>query len=151
LLYSTTGARVGQRTGGHPRDGHAETPKRCAAGSMPPIKLGCVEHRTAARSRCVRRSVRMLELRRLLAEHLTTPFPFGVVKGRDYGSVDAVMIGADIYGWASRVAEGELLTSVDRDRPRLARDDLVRSMAAFPEAARPYYEQLVRIATAALN
>ena len=93
----------------------------------------------------------MLELQRLLAEHRATPFPSDVVKGRDYGSVDPVMIGADIYGWASRVSKGEPLTPVDRDRLRLARDDLVLSLAAFPETARPYYEQLVPIATAALS
>jgi hypothetical protein len=94
-------------------------------------------------------SGRVVELQHLLAEHLATPFPSGVVKGRDYGSVDPVMIGAD--GWASRVSMGEHLRSVDRDGLRLARDDLLRLLAAFPETARPYYEQLVRIATAALS
>jgi hypothetical protein len=93
----------------------------------------------------------MLELQRLLAEHLATPYPSSVVKGRDYGCVDPVMIDADIYGWASWVSKRESLTSVDRDRLRLARDGLVRSLAAFPETARPYYEQLIRIATAALS
>lgn len=80
-------------------------------------------------------SVRMLELQRLLAEHLATPFPSGVVKGRDYGCVDPVMIGADIYGWASRVSKGEALTSVDRDRLRLARDDLY---GRWPHSQRPH-------------
>ena len=93
----------------------------------------------------------MLELQRLLAEHHAVPFPSSVVNGLDYGSVEPVMIDADIYGWASRVSKGEALAPIDRERLRLARDDLRRSLAAFPEAARPYFEQLVRIATEALT
>jgi hypothetical protein len=49
------------------------------------------------------------------------------------------------------MSEGEPLSSVDRERRRLARDKLMRSVAAFPETAHPYHEQLVHIATAALS
>ncbi|MGH9159624.1 MAG: hypothetical protein ACRD2X_06520 [Vicinamibacteraceae bacterium] len=82
----------------------------------------------------------MKELQRLLAEHLAAPFPTNVEKGIDYGTVDPVMIDADIDGWASKVSKGEVLTSADRDRLRVARNDLAQSLASFPEAARPYYE-----------
>jgi hypothetical protein len=86
----------------------------------------------------------------LLAEHRSAPFPDNLVKGIDYGSVDAVMIGSDIYGWAVRVADGRGITAVQRERLRTARDELQQSLPAFPEDARPYYEMLVEIASAAL-
>lgn len=34
--------------------------------------------------------------------HLSEPFPSSAVRGLDYGEVDAVMIDADIIGWATR-------------------------------------------------
>jgi hypothetical protein len=37
--------------------------------------------------------------------HLADTFPAPAEKGLDYGEVDAVMIGADIYGWATRASE----------------------------------------------
>ena len=85
-----------------------------------------------------------------MAKHMSTPFPESVEKGLNYGEVDAVMIGADIYGWAVRAKSGSL-TTIDRDRLHLARDELARSLDAFPEQARPYYEQLVSLASAALS
>ncbi len=39
----------------------------------------------------------MPDLGRLLEEHQVEPFPPTVVKGEEYGEVDPVMIGADIY------------------------------------------------------
>ena len=45
--------------------------------------------------------------------HLAEPFPDSVEKGEDYGEVDAVMIGADIYGWALAVRRGSSLSSLD--------------------------------------
>jgi hypothetical protein len=57
----------------------------------------------------------MLELQRLLAEHFATPFLSGVVTGRDYGGVDPVMIGADIYGWATRVSKRVLAMTTSED------------------------------------
>ena len=45
--------------------------------------------------------------------HMADPFPDSVQKGLDYGEVDAVMIGADIYGWATRAGA---LSELDRSR-----------------------------------
>ncbi|WP_162941815.1 hypothetical protein [Desertimonas flava] len=92
----------------------------------------------------------MSALRELMAEHFAAPFPTSVEKGRDYGEVDAVMIGADIYGWALRAQGGGLLP-IDGDRLRAARDALARSLLAFPDDAQPYYTQLVALADAALE
>jgi hypothetical protein len=51
-----------------------------------------------------------------LRSHLAEPFPDSVEKGEDYGEVDAVMIGADIYGWALGVSRGGSLSALDRSR-----------------------------------
>lgn len=75
--------------------------------------------------------------------HMAEPFPDSVEKGLDYGEVDAVMIGADIYGWATRAGS---LTDAERLRLREAADELQRSLDAFPPDAQPYYERLLRIA-----
>jgi hypothetical protein len=75
--------------------------------------------------------------------HLAEPFPSAVEKGLDYGEVDAVMIGADIYGWATRAGS---LSEIDRSRLAQAADELQRSIQMFPADARPYYERLLRIA-----
>jgi len=93
----------------------------------------------------------MPDLSRLLEERRTEPFPTTVVKGIDYCEVDPVMIGADIYGWAVEVGRGHPLSATDLARLRDARDGLQRSLAAFPEDARPYYERLVEIASMALG
>lgn len=75
--------------------------------------------------------------------HMAEPFPDSVEKGLDYGEVDAVMIGADIYGWATRAGS---LSELDRSRLSQAADELQRSIAAFPPDAQPYYERILRIA-----
>ena len=87
----------------------------------------------------------------LLREHMATPFPRSVEKGIDYGLVDPVMIDADIYGWASRVAAGEDLPQIERRGLMKARDELIASLNAFPDDARPYYERVAQIATHALR
>ncbi|GLW30374.1 hypothetical protein [Actinoplanes regularis] len=51
--------------------------------------------------------------------HMAEPFPGSVEKGLGYGEVDAVMIGADIYGWATRAGS---LSGLDRSRVRQAAD-----------------------------
>jgi hypothetical protein len=79
--------------------------------------------------------------------HMAKPFPDSVEKGLDYGEVDAVMIGADIYGWATRAGS---LSELDRSRLSQAADELQRSIGAFPPDARPYYERILRIARLAL-
>jgi hypothetical protein len=79
--------------------------------------------------------------------HMAEPFPDSVEKGLDYGEVDAVMIGADIYGWATRAGS---LTEPDRSRLAQAADELQRSIGAFPPDAQPYYERILRIAGLAL-
>ncbi|MCU1676851.1 MAG: hypothetical protein JWM93_1609 [Frankiales bacterium] len=80
--------------------------------------------------------------------HLAEPFPDSVEKGLDYGEVDAVMIDADIYGWATRAGS---LTELDRSRLEQAVDELQRSLDVFPPDAQPYYERLLRIARLTLS
>jgi len=79
--------------------------------------------------------------------HMAEPFPDSVEKGLDYGEVDAVMIGADIYGWAARVTR---LSELDRSRMRQAAEELQRSIGAFPPDAQPYFERILGIARLAL-
>lgn len=83
-----------------------------------------------------------------MRSHVAATFPASVVKGEDYGAVDAVMIDADIYGWASRA---DSLNALDRGRLSQAADDLERSLRAFPEDAWPYYQRILRIARLALD
>jgi hypothetical protein len=92
-----------------------------------------------------------IDLSARLREHLERPFPSSVEKGVDYGTVDPVMIDADIYGWASRVAAGETLSEDDQARLNVAHDQLIASLDAFPEDARPYYEAVAQIAAAAIR
>jgi hypothetical protein len=80
--------------------------------------------------------------------HWAEPFPDSVEKGRDYGEVDPVMIGADIYGWATRAGS---LDDADRSQLSQAAEELRRSISAFPPAAQPYYERILRIADLALD
>jgi hypothetical protein len=80
--------------------------------------------------------------------HMREPFPDSVEKGEEYGEVDAVMIDADIYGWATRAGS---LSELDRARLLKAADELERSLAAFPPEARPYYERVLRIARLTLD
>ncbi|MCG6566892.1 hypothetical protein [Tessaracoccus sp. ZS01] len=82
-----------------------------------------------------------------MRQHLAEPFPDSVEKGLDYGEVDAVMIGADIYGWAIRAGS---LSEIDRSRLAQAADELQRSIPMFPSDAQPYYARLLRIARLAL-
>ena len=86
-----------------------------------------------------------------MQRHYAQPFPESVEKGSEYGEVDAVMIDADIMGWASFVAFGVRLRGDQRPGLQRAADELERSLGAFPEDARPYYERLLRIARLALN
>lgn len=79
---------------------------------------------------------------------MAEPFPDCLEKGEDYGEVDAVMIDADIYGWATLASS---LAPSDRARLRQAAEELERSLAAFPVDARPYYERVLRIARLALD
>ena len=83
-----------------------------------------------------------------MRRHLAEPFPETVEKGLDYGEVDAVMIGADVYGWATRAGS---LSALDRKRLAQAADELQRSLAAFPADAQPYYERVLRIARLTLE
>lgn len=86
----------------------------------------------------------------LLREHLADPFLPSITKGEDYGEIEPVMIDADIYGWASRVAKGGRLGVVERPGLTQARDSLVRSLHEIPPEARSYYERLVAIADEAI-
>lgn len=83
-----------------------------------------------------------------MRRHMAEPFPGSVTKGLDYGEVDAVMIGADIYGWATRAGS---LSERDRSRLIQAADELQRSISAFPPDAQPYYERILRIARLTLT
>lgn len=78
---------------------------------------------------------------------MAEPFPDSAEKGLEYGEVDAVMIGADIYGWAARAAR---LSELDRSRMLQAAEELQRSIGAFPPDAQPYFERILRIARLAL-
>jgi hypothetical protein len=80
--------------------------------------------------------------------HMAEPFPDAVRRGQAYGRVDAVMIDADIYGWATKAGS---LSKQDRSRLLQATDDLQRSISAFPLGAQPYYERILRIARLALT
>ena len=86
----------------------------------------------------------------LIQEHLAMPFPESVDKGLDYGEIEPVMIGADIYGWATGVASGSRLDVERRQQLIAARAALERSIGALPEQARPYFELIVRLADATL-
>jgi hypothetical protein len=91
-------------------------------------------------------AVQMDELSDLLAAHLAAPFPDAVEKGRNYGLVEPVMVGSDIYGWGLTFQRNSRLSTVDTNRLRRTRDDLRASMSGFPIEAVPYYEQLLAIA-----
>lgn len=80
--------------------------------------------------------------------HMAEPFPESVVKGLDYGEVDADMVGADIYGWATRAGS---LSELDRSRLVRTAAELQRSITAFPPDAQPYYQRILRIAQLALD
>jgi hypothetical protein len=80
--------------------------------------------------------------------HMAEPFPESLEKGLDYGEVDAVMIGADIYGWATRAGS---LSELDRSRLAQAVDELQRSIGGFPADARRYYERVLRVARMTLG
>ena len=82
-----------------------------------------------------------------LAAHLADPFPPSVAKGEVYGEVDAVMVDADIYGWAM---QAEFLSGPERASLRQAADALERSIHALPAEARPYYQRLLHLARVAL-
>lgn len=69
-------------------------------------------------------------------------FPASVEKGEVYGVVDPVLVGADIVG---HLSHGQP-SPVQRRSLREIADELARSIGAFPEDARPYYERLLRIA-----
>jgi hypothetical protein len=88
------------------------------------------------------------DLAELLTQHRDAEFPTSVIKGIEYGGVDPVMIGADIYGWASRADD---LSASERASLADCHDRLSGSLDAFPAEARPYYELLVRIASLALG
>jgi hypothetical protein len=80
--------------------------------------------------------------------HDAEPFPESIEKGADYGEVDAVMVGADIYGWATRAG---FLSAPERSELLRAAEALKRSIAVLPPDARPYYERLIRIARLTLD
>jgi len=85
-----------------------------------------------------------------LRRHMTDPFPESVQTGEDYGEVNSVLIGADIYGWALNVSKGGTLSVEDRTRLQRAAAELERSLQTFPDEARLYYERVLQIARLAL-
>jgi hypothetical protein len=80
--------------------------------------------------------------------HLAEPFPESVEKGLDYGEVEPVLIGAGIYGWATKAGS---LSELDRSRLARTADELQRSLSAFPADVQPYYERVLRIARLTLD
>jgi hypothetical protein len=93
----------------------------------------------------------MRPLRDLLEEHLAADFPTEIEKSEFYGSIDPVMIGADIFGWVSSYASGSPLDDVARAGLEQARLDLGESMSALPTSTRPYYALLLRVADTAIQ
>ncbi|MCP3976541.1 MAG: hypothetical protein GY720_18795 [bacterium] len=91
------------------------------------------------------------KLPRLIDEHRAGPFPESIEKGINYGEIEPVLVGADIYGWAIRVAAGEMLDRAGRLALGDTRNELRRSLQEFPVDARPYYQTLVELASAALS
>jgi hypothetical protein len=92
----------------------------------------------------------MANLKRLMKAHLRMPFPESVEKGEEYGDVNSVLIGADIYGWALLASRRQLSTD-DASKLRSARDELAHSLDQFPPQARNYYESIMDLASAALD
>lgn len=90
-------------------------------------------------------------LKTLLAKHRAKPFPKSVETGLDYGKVDAVLIDADIFGWATRFERGEFLSELEQMRFEEAAMELAESIAAFPLTARSYFESLLEIANHAIK
>ena len=86
-----------------------------------------------------------------MRRHMADPFPTSVEKGEEYGEVDAVMIDADIYGWALQASNQGTLSDLDRTRLASAAHELERSIRAFPAEAQPYYERVLRIARLTLS
>jgi hypothetical protein len=82
---------------------------------------------------------------------MEAPFPDDVVKGTDYGGIDCVMVGADVYGWVSRIASGEQLSSAAIANLTSLATDLRAALWAFPESARSYYEQIADLADEGLR
>ena len=77
--------------------------------------------------------------------------PDSVVRSQRYGEVDPFMIDVHILDWAAVVSRGDSLSAFDRSRLQKSADELERSLAAFDDDARPYYERLLRIAHLALS
>jgi hypothetical protein len=94
--------------------------------------------------------VNVKDLAEAIADHRADPFPESVEKGEQYGEVDAVMIGADIWGWATTVSSGGSLSPLDLQRLTDARDKLARSISFFPVDARPFYQGILAMADLAL-
>lgn len=90
-------------------------------------------------------------LEELMQAHLAAPFPQSIEKGTNYGDIEPVLIGADIYGWALHVSSGTTLGVIERPRLEAAREDLARSLDAVPGDARTYYQQLLDLADEALT
>ena len=90
-------------------------------------------------------------LEELLRQHREDRFPDSIDKGAEYGAVDAVMIDADIFGWALGVSGGQRLSVTERGGLQRARDDLARSLDAVPDRARPYFQRLLVLADEALT
>lgn len=86
-----------------------------------------------------------------LEEHRAAPWPRGVDRGEMYGDLSVVMVDADLYGFASRVAEGQSLPLKVRMRFEHDTDRLKASLPRFPAAGRPYFERLLGIAEVALR
>lgn len=91
----------------------------------------------------------MPDLPTLLARHRERPFPDGC-RGEQFGGVDAVLIDADIYGWALTASEGSL-SEETRRALITARNDLRSALPVVPVEVRAYYEGLVELADEALS
>lgn len=91
------------------------------------------------------------DLAREMRLHMEEDFPASVRPGGSFGEVEPSLIGADVYGWALRVSRGERLPVTESEWFAIEADKLERSICAFPQAAQPYYQRVLRIARLALG
>lgn len=87
----------------------------------------------------------------LLDEQRDAEFPPEIEKGRNYGTVDPVMIDADIYGRVLNYVSGFQLDGEARACLEQARLELGHSFNELPNGARPYYARLLRLADVAVQ
>ncbi|WP_439592410.1 hypothetical protein [Microbacterium sp.] len=83
------------------------------------------------------------ELQQLMDEHFAAPWPDSVERGAEYRGVDAVMVDANIFGWATRAGS---LTREEILELSQSCNHLDAAIPWIPLRAQPSFERLVQIA-----